>query len=373
MQELEAVRIRIRVLQQEVDRLGKEDSTKSKVKRDLGRARAAVTRNQNKAERLQEALKMVANEAPAQAVQDPSESLSKKRGIDSVAVAKTLEHQPKRKAKYSDLDRSSSLTPVPDELTTNPQDDADNAMDKTADDDAHKDGDEEIDGGNTNDNVKEKKNQDVDDNAKDSAKNVGADGGVMIKGPANDKKDDSGIDAVGSMGPLVVATQSATELPSSMTNETFVESKQLEDVAIAGTVAKPVIEQKEKGKAKKGSGTDHYPILSKGYGQLSDEDKEEFIRAGRAVFRAFCNSSAEEKKVYEFPASLGTAVRMHAEVLPESASISRELAIAMLTSTFENKQCIHHMMNRKQSKEAQEFYITGVEALMSGNGTSKAK
>ncbi|KAG6834387.1 hypothetical protein H0H93_009972 [Arthromyces matolae] len=126
--------------------------------------------------------------------------------------------------------------------------------------------------------------------------------------------------------------------------------------------AMPVIQQKAKDKAKKGSGTDHYPILSKGYGQLSDEDKEEFIRAGRAVFRAFCNSSAEEKKVYEFPASLGTAVRMHAEVLPESASISRELAIAMLTSTFENKQCIHHMMNRKQSKEAQDFYITGVEA-----------
>ncbi|KAG6835894.1 hypothetical protein H0H93_013607 [Arthromyces matolae] len=126
-------------------------------------------------------------------------------------------------------------------------------------------------------------------------------------------------------------------------------------------VVKPVNLYKGKSKRRKGT-TEDISILSKSYAQLDEDDKEEFCRAGRVVFRAFLMLSEKEQENFEFPASLGAAVRGHVEVLRESAYLTRNLAVAMLTSTSKNRQCIHHMMNRKQSKEAEAFEITGVYA-----------
>ncbi|KAG6826571.1 hypothetical protein H0H92_015290 [Tricholoma furcatifolium] len=47
--------------------------------------------------------------------------------------------------------------------------------------------------------------------------------------------------------------------------------------------------------------------------------------------------------------------------MPESATISRPLAVAMLTSTSGNRQCLHHMYSRKQGRET-GYTVTGIEA-----------
>ncbi|KAG6815040.1 hypothetical protein H0H93_011184, partial [Arthromyces matolae] len=118
-EELEAIRKTIRKLEGEVAQLEKEDINMLTVKKKLSTARGAITRNQNKAEKLEKQKKIaVANAALAQ---ESSEAL-KKRGLEPDAGAEAEQRQPKRKVRYSDLDRSSSLSPVPDDFISNPND-----------------------------------------------------------------------------------------------------------------------------------------------------------------------------------------------------------------------------------------------------------
>ncbi|KAG6819647.1 hypothetical protein H0H93_009904 [Arthromyces matolae] len=234
-QEFDAVISTIRSLKEEVARLEKAqvENFSLTVKNDLKKARAAITRNKNKAEKLAKAIKCaVANEALAQDAQDSSQSLKKR--VFSDAGEETDQRQAKRKVQYSDLERSSSLSPVPDDFITTPLDDANDLADTHKNNeedtngangannganndladtpDAHKNNEEDTNGANNGANTdlaNARKNSEEDTNGANGDSNNGATEDKMIDddGNGNNGPNSVGVEGGQNMeGPVVAGT-----------------------------------------------------------------------------------------------------------------------------------------------------------------------
>ncbi|KAF8059615.1 hypothetical protein FPV67DRAFT_1453986 [Lyophyllum atratum] len=120
---------------------------------------------------------------------------------------------------------------------------------------------------------------------------------------------------------------------------------------IIDTVQKP---SKTKPKKKKKAIMEKIDRPGNTYEELSDEERDKLPGVVRREFRAFLG---QDKTVVS--GTYRRMIRENQELLPEAATISRKLALHILTTTHGNSQCLYHHKTKTEGKPNGPYLLSG--------------